>query len=1275
MRRTRFFSRSCGTRVVLTSLVLSLLICFANAADVTPLAVADITHQGPVDFEKEILPILRRNCLACHSTSVAESELVLETPQTILKGGAQGEGVMPGKADDSLLFQVASHRVEPVMPPADNTVAAKNFTPEELGLLKLWISEGAKGEVTGRSTPILWQPLPSAVQPIYTVAVAPNGRTAAAGRGNQIFIYNVVSRQEACRLVDAELAEQVAHVDLVQSLAFSPDGERLASGGFREVKIWRRPHDVRIADLPGADTDVRSLAVSPDGRWAAVGETSGVIQLYDVATGKRLRTLAAHSKDVTGVAFSADGGRLASCSLDNTLRIWNVTDGQQLGGLATPSALTAIAFVVADNQLVTASADNVLRTWTIPTQPAQADQPAAKPIKELPGHGDRITSLVPVSPKGAQFISGSLDGTARQWDAQNGSVIRQFNDGGPVTSVAIRNDGKRVATGNEYGSVKLWNGENGQQIAECIGNDGTIEVLGRLQLANDLAARHALNGKNDLDAAIKRKADEHENVYKAVIELAKAEVDAKQKAATAVKVLADKAAADKKLADLKIELAKAEANKKTAEDPQSNTTEEARKQAQAAFNEITGKVKAAEQEVATVDPLAKKASDEKTAADQTLEAGKLTVQRATEAVPRTKEAIPVAKAQFDAQRQLEKVARDQYAAAERENALQAATLRDLISSKSQADSIVRGTSAQLIAAVEIGARGGALAVAAAAVANQKELERQLTESQAKLAAATDEATKAELTTKTADLTAKRDAAVKAVADTALAAKTAVDAQQIAVKICTDASIVLDKARLAVRQAAGQAQSLLYEATAAKTLADKTAMEVQARNAAAVAAKDVADKALGPLQDKLKQAADEAVKITATAEVANATQRKLAADEELAQAAAALAASSTEKANAEKQLADAQNKAKEIQAAAEKMLVDAQNVYNQASNALRAADSAAGGVQAQLETALKLKAAADASLAELRKPIRTVVFSRDGAQLSVAGDDQQIHLFSSETGETLDRISGQGSEIVALAALDAGKLLAAGRNKSLVTWDSLSPWKLERKIGSMDSPTQLVDRVTAVAFSPDGKLLATGGGEPSRSGELKLWNADSGELVRAVAEAHSDTIFGIDFSADGKYVATAGADRFMKIFAVETGKLLKSCEGHTHHVLGVAWQADGRLLATAGADKVVKIWDFATGEQVRTIPGFNKEVTAIQFLGASDNFIAAAGDQQVATFNTNGGGGPKFAGATGFVYSLRTTPSGKAIVAGSDDGILRIWSPPGQSLFSFGPSTSMVKKLE
>ena len=190
------------------------------------LAVAELKRETPVDFEKEVLPILKNNCLACHNTTKAKGGLNLETPQLILKGGDSGPAVSPGKSADSLVFKAASHLdPELIMPPKDNKANASDFAPGQLALLKLWIEQGAKGEVRA-ATPENWLEKPPSLDPILAIALTQDGQFAACGRGNRIDVYHLPASRLVARLADEKLSAagltNAAHRDLVNSLAFNP---------------------------------------------------------------------------------------------------------------------------------------------------------------------------------------------------------------------------------------------------------------------------------------------------------------------------------------------------------------------------------------------------------------------------------------------------------------------------------------------------------------------------------------------------------------------------------------------------------------------------------------------------------------------------------------------------------------------------------------------------------------------------------------------------------------------------------------------------------------------------------------------------------------------------------------------------------------------------------------------------------------------------------------------------------------------------------------------
>ena len=103
------------------------------------------SRKEPVSYAKEVADILEDKCVGCHGAALAENRLNLESVAGMLKGGKRGPAIVPGKADESLLFTMAAHRVEPVMPPKDKP-ANKPLDPAELGLLKLWIDAGARDD-------------------------------------------------------------------------------------------------------------------------------------------------------------------------------------------------------------------------------------------------------------------------------------------------------------------------------------------------------------------------------------------------------------------------------------------------------------------------------------------------------------------------------------------------------------------------------------------------------------------------------------------------------------------------------------------------------------------------------------------------------------------------------------------------------------------------------------------------------------------------------------------------------------------------------------------------------------------------------------------------------------------------------------------------------------------------------------------------------------------------------------------------------------------------
>ena len=295
--------------------------------------------------------------------------------------------------------------------------------------------------------------------------------------------------------------------------------------------------------------------------------------------------------------------------------------------------------------------------------------------------------------------------------------------------------------------------------------------------------------------------------------------------------------------------------------------------------------------------------------------------------------------------------------------------------------------------------------------------------------------------------------------------------------------------------------------------------------------------------------------------------------------------------------------------------------------------------------------------ESEKPVRAVTFSPDGLTLASSDDDGSIHIWKTEDGAALETLRPHTGSVCALAYTPRGDLISAAEDKVL-DWDLETSWRLDRAIGTSNPDSPIFDRVNALAFDPEGKWLASAGGEPTRSGDVQVWDVLTGKLHQSFTNIHSDTVLGLAFSADGKHIASGGADKIIKVIELASGKVIRQFEGHTHHVLGISWSRNQRILASGGADNVVNIWDFQTGEKQSSIGGFDKEVTSVNFLGYTEQILASSGDGKTRLLGADGKDIRSFSGGIDFINSAAITRDGRIVIAGGQDAILRVWDAKG-----------------
>jgi len=449
-------------RHFLAALVLSNL----ASAQGTPLPIADLQRNTLVDFTKEIVPFLKKNCFACHNEKKAKADLNLESPQAMITGGDSGSALVPGKPRESLVFTYSAHLEDDPMPPEKNKTKAVNLNPEELALLQLWVAQGGVGTSAAvMAGPSEWRDL-EGVNAIYATAITDDGRFVAAGRGNRIHLYDLHRGTLEAELRDPELGRQAAHHDNVHALAFNRDG-LLASGGFRSVKLWSRGgFPTRIGKpLPEAPT---TLALSPNGEWIATGDNKGNLILHSLAQAGEIKTEGKHLATIRAAIFTADSSTVYSLSDDTVLLRSSVTDAKNWKKLTSLPASTSLTLLEGGLKLAVGGADGVIRIIPV-TAFEQASDADPSPPLELKGHGTKITSLLPFNPEGTQLLSASEDGTVRLWDL-DGKQLRQFDHGSPVTALIAHAGGNRIATAGADGIVRIWEAANGSKLGELSGD-------------------------------------------------------------------------------------------------------------------------------------------------------------------------------------------------------------------------------------------------------------------------------------------------------------------------------------------------------------------------------------------------------------------------------------------------------------------------------------------------------------------------------------------------------------------------------------------------------------------------------------------------------------------------------------------------------------------------------------------------------------------------------------------------------------------------------------
>jgi WD40 repeat protein len=437
-----------------------------------PVKEIKLDRKDPVVYEKDIEPIFYKRCITCHSGNVKENNFDIGSYEGLVKGGRRGTAIVPGKSESSLLYKSMSRTVKPFMPPKTEDPA----TPEEVALVKLWLDQGAKAPSGQRERPKIIVSLPPAsVHPVRALAVSPDKSAIAAGRGNQIHIYDAGSGAYIRSLVNPELKGpdgkevKAAHISLVDSMAYSPDGKWLVSGSFQEIAIWDILTGQLRQRITGFAHSVVAVAFSLDSQLFAVagGEPTveGEIKVFEVGSWKQIMDIKnGHSDTVYGVCFNPNHTMLATASADKFIKVWEVPSGKFVKSFEGHTHHVLDVGWMADGKLLaSAGGDNTVKIW---------DFEKGEQVRTINAHAKQVTRLLFVGKK-AEIITAGGDNAVKKFNCANGGNIGNYGGATDfVYAIGVSPDGAVVAAGGQEGIVRVYNGTNSQLVRTLTPPDG-----------------------------------------------------------------------------------------------------------------------------------------------------------------------------------------------------------------------------------------------------------------------------------------------------------------------------------------------------------------------------------------------------------------------------------------------------------------------------------------------------------------------------------------------------------------------------------------------------------------------------------------------------------------------------------------------------------------------------------------------------------------------------------------------------------------------------------
>jgi WD40 repeat protein len=420
------------------------------------------------------------------NTATGDLQRTISTPGRLLSLALSpdGKSLACGIGKEVRLYDIAPRRGLEIGPSAGRVVTSHDlavtsvaFTPDGGAIISGSHDHTAKRTTwaTGRMD---WQ-TPGHFEQVNAVALSKDGALLATGSSDGWFANQEFRADARClgpgavRLWDARTGRLHSRLgdpaEQVMAVALSPDGRRVASGagsirGSGIVHVWDTATGTQIWSTDDHTAEVLAIAYAPDGSSVATAAADGLVKLRDPATGAAKQTLTGHAGGATSLAFSADGAMLACCNGHGTTHLWEVRSGRLLRTCETPGSQVVAVANDPNHRLSTSLAlspdggtlvTNAGGTGSFFNEPVRFwNTKTGKLRREFADKG-RGAHPVALSPDGSILAAGGK--TVKLWDLRTGNLIRELFGHLKITeSITFSADGQLLVSGGSYGTTNIW---------------------------------------------------------------------------------------------------------------------------------------------------------------------------------------------------------------------------------------------------------------------------------------------------------------------------------------------------------------------------------------------------------------------------------------------------------------------------------------------------------------------------------------------------------------------------------------------------------------------------------------------------------------------------------------------------------------------------------------------------------------------------------------------------------------------------------------------------